>query len=374
MQLDASRRTFLAGAGLTILGCGRRARPGFAGFAFIANEEGSAVAAVDLTAFAVIRHIRLDAAPTELINHNARKTIYALTPTTGGVHEIATASMLRARSTGVGGKVVGVRHSRLKDAIYAIVSTPRQLVEIELDSMRVTRRIPLPATPVDMDLAPHQPLALISMGAEGAAVVNLASGAVERVPTGFPAGTVRFRQNGLQWIAAHRERKMLSFFDTATSRLVVRVPLAMHPENFCFKADGGQLFVTGAGMDAVAIVYPYSTEVAETVLAGHGPAAMAVSHDVRGTAELLYVTNPQSGQVTILSIDSRKVITTAPAGGEPSFIALTPDNQCALVLNRRSGDVSVLMTSVARRNKNTPSLFTMIPVGSKPVCAVVQAV
>jgi len=55
-----TRRTF-AIAGLSALsGCGGRNRAtGFSGYAFIANQEGGAIAAVDLEVFAVARHIRV---------------------------------------------------------------------------------------------------------------------------------------------------------------------------------------------------------------------------------------------------------------------------------------------------------------------------
>ena len=52
---------------------------------------------------------------------------------------------------------------------------------------------------------------------------------------------------------------------------VVRLPLAVRPDNMCLGGGGGQLFITGEGMDAVVAVYPYQTQVAATLLAGHAP-------------------------------------------------------------------------------------------------------
>ncbi len=70
----------------------------------------------------------------------------------------------------------------------------------------------------------------------------------------------------------------------------------MRPDNLCFNrsttggTDGGQLFITGEGLDGVVIVYPYHTpEVAETVLAGHAPGAMAAS------GAFLFVASPLAG-------------------------------------------------------------------------------
>jgi hypothetical protein len=47
------RRTFLAGGLGLAAACRPRRGAGFPGYAFVANEEGQAIAVVDLTAFAV---------------------------------------------------------------------------------------------------------------------------------------------------------------------------------------------------------------------------------------------------------------------------------------------------------------------------------
>jgi YVTN family beta-propeller protein len=166
---------------------------------------------------------------------------------------------------------------------------------------------------------------------------------------------------------------MLSILQVPTGRVVVNLPLAVSPDWFCFGADSGQLFVTGAGMDAVVVVYPYWTEVAETILAGRAPGAMAEA--VGADRDYLFVANPQSGEVTIVDIETHRVIAVVSVGQGPGFIAITPDRQYALVLNCVSGDMAVIRIEAiaATRAKSAP-LFTMIPVGSKPVSAAVRGV
>jgi YVTN family beta-propeller protein len=125
-------------------------------------------------------------------------------------------------------------------------------------------------------------------------------------------------------------------------------------------------------MDAVVVVYPFFTpQVGDTVLAGHAPGAMDVSED------LLFVASPQSGDVSILSIATRKVIAVVPVGSDPGFIRVTANDQYALVLNRKSGDVAILSVPAITQKKTRYSpvgLLTVIPVGSRPVSAVVRAV
>src|SRR5580693_9675420 len=96
-----TRRTFaLAGLGAGITGglgslisCGGHNRAtGFSGYAFIANQEGGAIAAVDLEVFAVARHIRVDGSPTAVAAPPGGRQVYALTPANGSVHEIRASS------------------------------------------------------------------------------------------------------------------------------------------------------------------------------------------------------------------------------------------------------------------------------------------
>jgi YVTN family beta-propeller protein len=125
-------------------------------------------------------------------------------------------------------------------------------------------------------------------------------------------------------------------------------------------------------MDAVVIIYPYWTEVAETILAGGAPGAMVAA----ASPPYLFVANPRSGTVTVLDIDFRKLIAVIRVGEEPGQIIITPDGQYALVLNRSSGDLAVIRiaTLAERRYYKIAPLFTMIPVGPQPVSAAIVRV
>jgi DNA-binding beta-propeller fold protein YncE len=175
-------------------------------------------------------------------------------------------------------------------------------------------------------------------------------------------------------IAGSAAGRSLSIFDVPSLKPVVRLPLPMSPRHFCFNHDRGQLFVSGDGVDAVAIVYPFRTEVAETMLAGRAPGAMQTTEN----PALLMVANPETDSVTVLDFDNlgKKLVAVVQVGQEPCDILITPDQQYALVLNGKSGDLAVIRiyaitdASPARRYKPTP-LFTLIPVGEGPVSAAV---
>lgn len=364
---------------MATISCRTRRGTGFAGYAFVANQEGQAVAAVDLTAFAVAKHIRLDGNPTEVIAHTQRPSVYALTPDTGSLHEIQADHLDFLRKLPIASAVVSMRLTSDGNALYFLCPAPRRLVRVHLDSFRIDAQIPLPLDPVDFELSADGKTAAVSFGPAGSiGFVDLVARRTAVVSVGAEVGKVLFHNHGKTLLAANLAQRMLFVYDVATRRLVVQLPLAVRPENFCFKSDGGQpndggqLFITGEGMDAVVIVYPYDTpEVAQTVLAGHAPGPMAASQN----PDYLFIASPSSGDVSILDIFSERVIAAVTVGAEPGYVLITPDNQYALVLNRKSGDMSVLRIAAVRaRSKSPASQFTMIPVGSKPVSAVVRAV
>lgn len=353
--------------------CSRKRSTGFSGYAFVANEEGKAIAAVDLEAFAVVKHIPLDDAPSQVIASPGSAFVYAITPATGSVHEIQADRLSFRRKLKVAAAAAEQSLNGALSAddrvLYLLSKQPRALTAVATDSLNVSWRVNLPEEPTDFSVSKDGKCAAVS-SATGVRLIDLTTHELSAPLGRSQFGAVRFLEDSKTLIAADLSGRRLSLFDVASRQLITNLPLSVRPDNLCFNRDGGQLFLTGEGMDGVVIVYPYHTpEVAETVLAGHAPGAMAAS------GSLLFIANPQSGDVTILNIPTRKVIGVVQVGTDPNFVAVTPDDQYALVLNRKSGDVAVLRVGGITPNRyKSWSLFTVIPVGSKPVSAAIRAV
>jgi len=361
-----SRRAILA---IPFAAACTRGTSGYRGYAFVANEDGSAIAAVDLQALAVVRHIVLDAAPTQVAAAWTRPSIYGLTPSNGSIHEIESDRLTFKRKLAAVSTAVSMRLDPGGRALYLLASDPRSLVRVGLDSLRIEWTLPLPEVPIDFDIAPDGKTGAVSLPS-GVRFIDLDARKLGAPVCEGDYGAVLFRKDGGSLIAADRGTRRLSIFDTGSRGLVTHLPLALRPDNLCFKPDGGQLFVTGEGLDGVVIVYPYHTpEVAETILAGHAPAAMAA------TDSYVFVVSPQAGNVSILTINPPQVFAVVSVGSDPGFVTITPDEQYALVLNRKSGDVAVLRATEIQPHPHRPApLLTMIPVGSRPVSAAVKSV
>lgn len=376
---------FLGGALLTS-NCARRKATGYRGYCIVANHDSRSLTIVDLTRFRVRRQIPLDAAPSLVIPHPAEAKVYVLAAEAGTVYEIDAVSLAVRRRARAGNVATDMQISTAGDALWVLYRDPPALIELPFSSFAPRRPISLPSPPDAFDITPQHvskgpppttpPLAAVASRKDRSLVlVSLAKRAVEsHADAAVEPSLLRFRSDGAQLIAGSAAARSLNIFDVPSLKPVVRLPLPMAPRHFCFNHDQGQLFVSGDGVDAVAIVYPFRTEVAETMLAGRAPGAMQTTEN----PALLMVANPETDSVTVLDFDNlgKKLVAVVQVGQEPCGILITPDQQYALVLNAKSGDLAVIRiyaltdTSPARRYKPTP-LFTLIPVGEGPVSAAV---
>jgi DNA-binding beta-propeller fold protein YncE len=368
-----SRRTLLLSSAAALAACRKPKATRFPGYCFVANQDGRSVGVVDLSSFRVRKQIHLDAAPTVVLRHPSRAAVLVLAPRGGTVYEIDAASLSVSRTARAGSQAVDMQISPRGDALWVLYRDPAALVEVPLDSLRPARRIRLSAPPDGFDLSRDNQAAIASRQDRRIAIASLTGAAIERtIAVGAEPSIVRFQSDGKQLIAGSRPERNVTIFDVSTGKTVVRLPLPLEPRHFCFTPDGGQLFISGDGMDAVVIVYPYQTEVEETILAGHAPGAMAITDT---SPSYLLVANPDTGGITVFDVDMRKLVAVVQVGRQPGCILVTPDQQYALVLNEKSGDLAVIrIFSLSGRHRYKPApLFTLIPVGEKPVSAAVVA-
>jgi DNA-binding beta-propeller fold protein YncE len=349
--------------------CSRKKATGYEGYALIATSGEDSLAVVDLTAFKLLTPIHLGASPTAVLAGPSDGPTYALTGSTGTVH-VVDRNLNKVGSRKVADELFDLAILPDGKRLVAISSGGRELIEIDGSSLHVNRRHKLQAEPIGLDVTSTQ-YAAVSTGEHGVVeLFNLANGQHTRTRLPGRIGAVRFRRDGALLLVANLHHRLLTALEVPTLRVVAELPLAMQPENLCFNSDGGQVFVSGTGMDGVAIVFPYNTlEVEQTVLAGRAPGVMACSED----PGYLFVASRNGSDVCIFDITTRKMIGIVEIGGLPGHMAITPDSQYALVLGEKSGGMAVIHIPAIRGNKwkSGASLFTMIPVGNKPIDAAI---
>jgi hypothetical protein len=369
-----TRRGFLAAGAALAAACGRKPAEGFRGIACVALAGDRAIAVVDLLAFALRYNISLSCRPSALLAHPTpeRPAAFAAGTTEGGSAllervDLAARKVVARVFVGQGAPVV---RTDPRGFLWSAAGEPK-LRAWHADGLRPGPQLNLAARALDFDLSPVAPLACVCLEGGFVQFADLASGKVsEPVRCGADASAARFRQDGRVVMVACRGESLLRVFDTPSRRIMTELPLALRPDQLCTSVEGGQLFITGEGRDAVVTVYPYTTEIALTSLSGRKPGHMACSENPR----YLFVSNPSAGSLTVYDIDTQKVVAVIGVGVEPGVIVITPDQHYALVLNQGSSDIAVIRIAAikAGRARRAP-LFTMVPVGGRPVAALVRS-
>jgi YVTN family beta-propeller protein len=365
------RRTFLAAvfpaAALTAIaasGCSHKRASRYQGWLFAASGTEKTVTVANLAQFRTITRIALPHAPDQLAY--TRNRVYALSGEGAELIEIEPKEFQIAGRMALPGRPVSFHILPDGDSAIVVIDNPPAVLRVDLAERRVVARLPLAGLPGGLDTNADV-LAITIPALKSILRVNLPQfKLLGATATGVPCETVRFRGDGKTILAGAPAARQLVTVDSASGKLLVRLPMPVAPSRFCFNPDGGQMFVSGAGEDSVAIVSPYQNEVGETMLAGRTPGAMAVS------ANLLFVANPGSGDLTILDIDTRHLAASVHVGGNPGEVLITPDGEYALVLDAQSGNCSVVrILTVMDRKVKTKPLFTVFPMAANAHSAVI---
>lgn len=363
------REWFFAGSALCVSACGRKKGTGFPGYAIVAAAADPGLSVIDLTQFQVLKTIELKSAPSSVITGAGTGLTYVLTPADGTVHLIDS-SLSLAMSRRIAPELSQMGTVPGSNILVALDPGRGELIILDANNLKVMARHAITSGASSLDVSVDGSIA-IGAGPKGIIEsIDLKTGARQRTYIQGEIGQIRFRADGKLLMAADLKNRSILALGVPELRTMTELPLAMSPQNLVFNLNGGQLFISGEGMDGIAIVFPYRTpEVDQTILAGHDPGVMACS----GQPAYLFVASASGSNVSILDIDTRRVIGLVQVGQRPNYIAVTPDDQYALVLDEVSSDMAVIHIQAihANRTKSGASLFTMLPVGSKPVCAAI---
>ncbi|MDQ1470334.1 MAG: hypothetical protein QOJ99_1814 [Bryobacterales bacterium] len=361
-----TRRTLLATA--LLAGCSRKLATRYFGWLFVASAAERGVAVADLSQFRHVTTIPLEHMPGQVLLAGDR--LFVTCPEARLLCEIDQNHFTVGRKMGLPGRIVSAVVVPGGKSIVVVTEQPSGICLIDPVSLKLKRQTQLRETPAVLDVTNGM---AVTAPATGDSITRISlpdCRILSSTPAGSKCGVIRFRDDGKMILGGLPEAKQIVSIDAQTGKLLARLPLAFAPARFTFNSDGGQMFVTGASDDTLAIISTYQSEVDQTILAGRSPLGMAVSN----TRNLLLVTNPGSGDLTILDIETRRLSASVHIGGNPGEVLITPgpDEEYALVISRDSGDVSVVrLRTVLDKSVKTKPLFTVFAMGANPQSAVI---
>lgn len=352
----------------------------------MASAAEQAVVVSDLANFRRSASIPLEAAPDQVLNAHGK--LYAVCAADQTIVLIDPAHRTITGKISVGGKITSTTLTDDGNWLAVAVSQPAAVIFIDTRSDKILRRTALPGVPTSISASSEQVAVLLEPTAQSAnssrlGRINIADGkliGVSLVGAGA-LSALDYRKDGETIFVAAPDARQIISIEAASGAVLARLPVPIRPARFCADATGGQVFVTGADSEAQLVIFkPYQNEVDQTLYAGHALFGMAVAPVRR----YLFLSNPDAGDVTILDIETRRILASVRTGGNPREILVAPSanstapEEYAFVVDGETGDVSVIHIPVVLHKSGDAfiaeppkPIFAVFHGGARPQSAVI---
>jgi len=346
--------------------------------------------------------------------------------TNGGDHSVSVFDVVNLRldrQLPVGANPTGVTVNPKRNEVYVVNTGDGQgngsVSVIDAEKNAVVATIPVHRKPYFLDVSPSGDVAYVAnSGSNSVSILDLkARREVATVATGEAPGLARVAPDGKSLVLTNRGGNSVSILGSTDGRWQVRATLTgcpgatdavilkdaskafvacsgghqimviqlaraadangaarpdavealldvgRAPVHLALKPDGGEIFASNFDSDTISEIETSTDDVAGAYIMGSHPVRGLVS----GDNSLLYVSNFESQELTVYSIDDGKRIGPAVHVGEgPDGLAFSASGRLLFAVNARSGDVAVIRTS-------DRSLFTLLPSGHSPNAIAVKA-
>lgn len=170
------------------------------------------------------------------------------------------------------------------------------------------------------------------------AVLDLASGKLNKVPVGYKNHNAYLSPDKKELWVTNNNADSVSILDTATDTVVADIHTGLGPRHTFFHPDGHEAYVTNEYDNSLAIVDARERKVVTTISVGHMP------HFAIYANQRIYVTNMGADTVTVINRDSAKVEGHIQVGLGGLGASKTKDDGRILVACNKSNLVAVIDT------------------------------
>jgi len=126
--------------------------------------------------------------------------------------------------------------------------------------------------------------------------------------------------------------------DTATDKVVARVPVGRHPAHVVLTPNGRFAYVTNGGENTVSVVDTEARRTIATIPVGAYPHGIRISPD----GKQAYVANLKGGTASVIDTETRKEVAQIAVGKGPAQVGFTPDGRLAFASLSQEDKVAVI--------------------------------
>jgi YVTN family beta-propeller protein len=290
--------------------------------AYIGLFKDNAVAVLDTGTNAVIKRIPVPPGPHGLVITPDGRLVYVSSDGASTVSVIDTTTDAVTASIEVGQTPHGLALTPNGKTVLVAGFGTSQLTFIDVATNRVTGRVSVPS-PHNLAITPDGRRAYVASQVQGSAalaIVDVANrSVVGRVALDKVPRALNFSLDGKALYFTEAGSSAVQILDPATNTVTGQIPVGASPHHPLFVGSTPTLLVVVQGPGQLAVV-DTTTRAVTPVPVGQFPHWVAASSD----GGFAYVTNETSGDVSVISLDSKSVLATVPVGGGPRKIVVQP--------------------------------------------------
>lgn len=359
-------------------------------YAYVSNGKSNTVSVIDLSTFALAKTIHVGNEPTGIASNSRKNEIYIVNSASDSVSVINAETNTVVATIAVHARPYFIDVSNDGTRAYVANSDSGTVSVIDLEKRVVLGNLHVGAAPGLARVSPDGATVIVSN--RGDNTVSIIDAKLLRVratlavcqqpediailPDSSKAFVACSGSSQVASIALHNDGALAKGAATGATtasskedRVLALLDVGRTPVSLALKPDGGELMVCDFDSDSISIIETANDEVGSSLEIGQHPSRGVVTDNSR-----LYVSNFGSNSVAVYDIDIGRRIATLMVGSRPDGLALTPDQNHLLVLDKQSGDVTVIQKRTPRKLEPTEySLLTLIPVGLQPNAIVVKA-
>ena len=174
----------------------------------------------------------------------------------------------------------------------------------------------------------------------------------------------------------NEDGESVSVLDTDKAEVVATVNVGKRPRGLELSRDGARLYVAVSGLpkcppsvpdeecaklkrdltaDGIAVIDTATLKLNRLLKSGSDPEQFDLSHD----GKQLFISNEDTGTLTVVGIASGAVEATVPVGKEPEGVRVTPDGRWIVVTSESGNTIYVI-------DAHTLKMVKSVPVGKRP--------
>ena len=198
-------------------------------------------------------------------------------------------------------------------------------------------------------------------GANAVSVISTASNSViTTISVGASPIQLAITPNGAQVYVVDQGSNQVTVIDTASKTAIATINVGSKPNAVAISPDGTRAYVTNLYGGNVSMIDTNSKSVIGSFPTASGPSGITTTPNGR-----VYVGNQYSNSVTVHDA-SGNLLGTIGGFAFPTWVSSTPNGSRVFVTNGNSGSISIIDTS-------SNGIIATVPVGSNPTSVAVSA-